>query len=56
MNYNNQTTEFCKVDLSGKFSSAAGCDDMKHSPLQTLVIQHKFNVLMNVLVTFNFKH
>ena len=51
MNYNNQTTEFCKVDLSGKFSSAAAHDDLKYLPLQTLVTQHKFNVLMNVCCT-----
>jgi hypothetical protein len=56
MNNNNQTTEFCKVDLSGKYSSAAGNDVMKCSPLQTLVTQHKFNILMNVLVTFHFTH
>jgi hypothetical protein len=49
MNYNNQTTEFCKVDLSGKFSSAAGLDDLKHLPLQTPVTHCKFNVLMNIL-------
>jgi len=34
------------VDLSGKYS-------LKYSPLQTLVIQHKFNILINVLVTFH---
>jgi len=56
MNYNNQTTEFCKVDLSGKFSSAAGLDDLKYLPLHTLITQRKFNALMNVLVTFNFKY
>jgi len=47
MNYNNQTIEFCKVDLSGKFFSAAG-HDLKYLPLQTLVTQRKFNVLTNV--------